>query len=44
MYSRTLLHHKIIFCVDVNKCSYNRGLNVVVSGVEFVRTTEYLTL
>jgi len=27
IYSRSLLSHKRIFCVVINKCSYNRGLN-----------------
>ena len=44
IYSRTLLHHERIFCVVINMCSYNQGLNVVVSGAEFVGTTEYPTL
>jgi hypothetical protein len=44
IYSRTLLHHKLIFCVVINKCSYNGGLNVVVSSDEFGVTAEYLTL
>jgi len=30
--------------VVINMCSYNQGLNVVVSGAEFVGTTEYPTL